>query len=640
MATRSGVHYLRGNKVERSPHHLIVIDTETRRYDREKGEAHRLRLWAARYVRRHGWDKRQEYEHDHWGHDPGELADYVESLCHRKATLWLFAHNLGFELAVTMLPLLLIERGWELGEHALHADQPWARMSKGALHLVLTDSASWLPKPVKVIAQELGTSKLRMPDWGAPEEEWLTYCRRDVEIETEAICQLMDWWEAARLGNWSITGAQTGWNAMRHMPERREILIDDDPVARAFERRALYSGRREVWRVGQLDVGRYAEIDFRSAHATIAAHLPLPDKRRRRFDHMDPDDWRVRSGPGSIIAECEIAPRDGRYPVRIDRRVWHPIGRIRTVLCGPEIQEARRRGELLSIGPGYEYRISGHMSRWASWILAVLADEVEGVPPMGRMAAKGWSRSVIGKWAGHTSEKYFERPSHIDGWAIERGSRSSDHAPVVKLHLGGKCEWFAKDQWQQDAFPAVLAWVQSVTRLLLGRLMDSLQGGRVVQCNGDSCLVRIDDGAELSWDGDAIWPLEARIKRIARRVTVISPQHLVLDDERKLSGIPGSAVQLDDGRWVWDSWPRFHRQIEAARPGEYLREERHADLSHVPIARWVWENGATTAPEADVTATGATVLCPTPTPWVPGLLLALRAAQHPSLLKVTKAAGG
>ena len=640
MRHTAQVHWMRGNKVERSPHHLVVIDTETRRYDRAKGEAHRLRLWAARYTRRHGWDKRQAYEHEHWGRTAAELVDYVESLCHRKATLWLFAHNLGFELAVTMLPLLLLERGWELGDHALHSNKPWARLRKGALALVLADSASWLPEAVRNIATELGTSKLKMPDWEAPEGEWLTYCRRDVGIESDAIVQLLDWWEGERLGNWSLTGASTGFNAMRHMPERRPILIDPDPDAREFERRAIYGGRREVWRVGQLDVSRYAEIDFRSAHATIAAHLPLPEKRRRAFTSMDPDDWRVTSGSGSIIAECELAPRDGRYPVRIDRRVWHPTGRVRTVLCAPEIQEARRRGELLSIGPGYEYRVGGHMSRWGRWVLSVLAGEEPNVPPMGRMAVKGWSRSVPGKWAGHTSEMYWERPSHIDGWGIETGSRRRDHAPVTILHMGGTAQWFARDVWQNDAFPAVLAWIQSVCRVLLGRLIDQFGADRVMQCNTDSLLVECEEDGSVSWDAAPLWPLVPVVKRVARRVTVISPQHLVLDDERKMAGIPGTAVQRDDGVWVWDSWPKFRRQIEAARPGEYLREERHADLSAVPIARWVWENGATTAPETAVTAAGETVLCAEPVPWVPGLVLRLRSPQHPSLERVTEAGAG
>src|SRR5579863_1211207 len=114
MARSQKVHYLRDNQIERSPSRLIVFDTETRWQQTNAGEVHTLRVWVSRTLTRGGTPKHTLTNRLDSGTTVEELAETVESIAQDDCTTWLFAHNLGFDLTTTRLPLLLIARGWTL----------------------------------------------------------------------------------------------------------------------------------------------------------------------------------------------------------------------------------------------------------------------------------------------------------------------------------------------------------------------------------------------------------------------------------------------------------------------------------------------------------------------------------------------
>src|SRR3981081_4156129 len=139
------IHNLPHNSSERVPGRCLFFDTETRPSFDAGEERHTLRLWHAELVERRG-PSRKKPRADAWsGHTAEQLAAAVEDACRYGETLWLWAHNLGFDLAVTQLPLVLVARGWEIGQHALTGPSPWIRMRQGRRSVTMVDSVSWLP---------------------------------------------------------------------------------------------------------------------------------------------------------------------------------------------------------------------------------------------------------------------------------------------------------------------------------------------------------------------------------------------------------------------------------------------------------------------------------------------------------------
>jgi hypothetical protein len=634
MTRTPKIHTLRDNKAERSPARLIVLDTETQWRISDGRELHTLRCWVARTIVRNRAGARTEGYADFNGTDAGALADHIDAQCDGLVTTWLFAHNLGFDLIVTRLVLLLLDRGWVIGRHALTLDSPWLQMSHGRRRLTMADSFSWLPTSVERLGRELGIDKPALPDNADTLIDWLERCAADVAITAAALEQLLDWWDRNRLGCWSLTGAATGWNAYRHRRETSQVTIDPDPDGRAFERRAINAGRREVWRTGELPRSRYVEIDLERAHLTAARCFLLPQRRGNAFGPIPLDDVRLRAHQYAPIAEVTVSTETPRYPLVAGGRTWYPVGTFRTILCGPEIAEAQRRGELVAVHRGIIYRNGATMTRWAHWVAAMLDGNVDDVPPMAMLAAKSWSRRVPGKWATRTSQTLETLPSIEQGWRIERGVHHPSGHRCTMLHLGGSMEVLLQDQEADDSFPAVLAWVQSLTRVAISRLVDHFGDARMVSVNTDGIIVRAQRGPNLDHLATLCAPFTPRVKGVYHTVEVLSPQHLILDGKPRLSGIPQSAGAAGGSSYAWQTWPSFSRQLEQGSTDGYLRDARTVHLDHVPVNRWRLEDGSTRPPRAAPAGPGGPRwVHPYSDPsWPAGA--ALSPAQHPMLAKV------
>lgn len=624
-------HYLRANHREASPHRVLVFDTETTPHQAGSTILHTLACWQSRLTLRHGRSNAGVVEQDEGGTTAAALAELVERHTDPKETLWVFAHNLGFDLAVTRLPVLLLERGWELTQHALASDAPWARLRKGTRRITLANSASYLPTTVYELGRLTGLDKLPLPaadDLVALRER----CRRDVAITATALLELMDWWDEQRLGNWSVTGPATGWSAYRHIPMGVKVLITPDPEAQAFERRALLAGRREAWRVGEQPEGFYLDLDIEHAHLTAAATQALPYQRMKAFDALPLDTPYLRAQSMDVLAEATLRTDTSRYPLPLPHGIVYPTGVFRTVLAGPELREARERGELESIGAGFLYRSGAHMARWGAWLQEQLETPQIGVSGAVAAALKGWSRSVPGRWAGRTSEVLTEYADRRPGWWLEHGTWGPERWPVSYLTIAGTQYVLRRDIEGDNSFPAVLAWIQSWTRVWLGRLID-IAGPAVLQCNTDGLICDAEQlarrfrvtlrgrtvtgaGAErqlahvLGAMNDAIAPARVRIKRTARRVRVIGAQHVELDDERRLAGIPREAADLGALRFRYWSWPSLQGQLLEGDGGGFRQHQVDADLSHVPVNRYVLADDSTAPPVAHIDPSGTQELLP------------------------------
>lgn len=624
------VHYLRHNKRETSPSRLLVFDTESRYVQDGKVETHTLAVWCAKLIVRNGEAYGRGEDADHAGTTADALAALVERAARGRRTLWVFAHNLNFDLAVTSLPVRLAARGWELTQNALATDAPWCRMRLGRHRVTIADSASWLPRSVAELGVAVGIRKPALPPQD-DDQAVLDRCRADVEITSAALCELMDWWDDERLGNWSVTGPSTGWSAMRHMPAPQRVVIDPDPDARAFERSALMGGRREAFRVGHFEGAAYADLDLVHAHLSVCAEYALPYRRLSRFASLGLDSAWLDSPSLDVLAECVVRPQAPRYPLRTPRGVFYPVGEFQTVLAGPELREARARGELRSIGAGYVYQVIHHMRPWALWAARILDGEVRGVPAVARIAVKGWSRTVPGRWAARTSEEVMRLPDLRDGWAVEHGTLEPGHRPAAFVTFGGEQRVYARDQESDDSFPAVLAFVQSHTRVLLGRVLDAL-GTAALQCNTDGVVARTAwRGAIVERVQDAAAPLRVAVKARARSVDVYGPQQVVFGTEPRLSGVPRTATAMGDLRFRYWSWPRLRTQIERGRPDVYERRELETDLSAVPVNRWRMADGECRPVVARSAAVPAGTILAPPTDWIVTGALDRSKPQHPQL---------
>src|SRR6185437_9812173 len=455
----AAVHYLNSNDATWTPPALITLDTETR-VVQEYPEVQELRCWHVRADYRQG-ARRLPGEHaEGGGVTSSDLARRVSKWAKRWSEVWLYCHNLNFDLAVTRLPLLLSGLGWQTADMAVDGASPWMILTCDTTKLVITDSHAIWPVKLEELSAAVDIVKPPLPEGDDP-AAWLARCAADTLILHTALLTAMDYHDTNQLGRWALTGASIGWNTMRHLqtaktskkartarqrlglspvdPAAQPIVIDPDPAALAHDRLAVYGGGRQTWRHVRLPAGAYHEVDFERAYQTVMARCALPRKRGRWFDSL-PLDSPLIDDPcqqWGIIAEVELETSSPRWPCRVQvsaaaldpghehdqtgmptgsrTRVFYPVGRFRTILASPDIAEARRLGCLKAVYRGQVHQLGFAVRPWAIWSLT--AQDDPATPAVVRMALKHQGRAVAGKWAQRSWTKTVIGASTTYGWS-------------------------------------------------------------------------------------------------------------------------------------------------------------------------------------------------------------------------------
>lgn len=647
------VHYLKASKTTWSPAALYVLDTETKTIVQGDTEIEQLRLWCAQIIDRRGPVGNNREAQWTRGTTAVGLARSVTNASALRPTLWLFAHNLGFDLVTTRLPLHLLALGWEVGDFALNSDTPFMRLHMGKRSLTMVDSVAFLYASIRDLGAMIGRKKPALPRQNASEAVWLRRCRADVAILSGALVAMLDWHDKHAGGYWSITGTSTAFGHMKRRLPDKAIVIDPDPDGQRRDRAALYGGRRQCWRIGTFRGRRYLDVDIAAAYPTMATVLPVPIRRVERFESIPLDHPVLDRDDLGILARVKVKVDRARYPVRLGDATWHPTGEFWTTLAHPEIAAARRRGELVQIGAGELHQLAPVLAGWAHWILSQRDQHNTTVPAVVKHAAKIWGRTVIGRFGGHTWTRTELGDSPVQGWGYEPGVNASTGMPGGLVDLGGRRYWTEQAEGAANAYPAITAWVESAVRNALAEVIDGIGEGAVVFANTDGLVVAetmlntpaahgsvsVPDGlrgqartrAVLDAVSALVAPLRVVVKHQTTTLSVQGPTHVRLGAQRKLAGIPADADEQSPGRFAFRAWPTMTWQMAGGDDRGYHRPMMLRTIDGPYPAGWVLDDGTVLPPHAYVTDAGETRLASWPrTPGRPAHRT-LTGAQHPYL---------
>lgn len=616
-------HWLRRNEGSRSPHRVLILDTETRPQGRMPAEEHRLRWWHARHHRRHVDRPRGPVFADYAGTTADELAAVVDKIAIAKHSLWIYTHNLGFDMQITRLPEGLYNLGWKIVDIGITGRSPWIRMGCGRRRIVFADSGSWLPAPLADVGPLVGVDKPVVEDWhNATDEEIAVRCLADVVILSGAMITIMDWWDEYDMGRWQWTGPGCGWAAFRHKFLTAKVLMDPDPVRLSLERQAIYGGRREAYRVGDLGPGRYADLDFEAAYPQIASYLPLPRRPIARVPYMTAEAYAKLPTDWGVLSECVVTTSRPVVPCRVDGHVLYPVGTFKTVLAGPDIAGAIEYGATVKLGDTIIYQLEPFLSEWGKWITRVINGSEQGVPAVVRMWGKHVSRTVIGRFAMRKQRTEDWGEACWPDWHAEPGTDLDTGCEVIDLHACGRHLRVYRDAEPENVFPAVTAWIEAECRQALARAMDACPPGSVVQCDTDGFMLDLSGewgtasaagSASVSAVGtgtpaaelpppvpERIGRLRIRVKGLYRNAVILGPQQVTLGDSRRIAGVPRSFTPLSELTYHGWAWPGYSWQLANSKPGIYLRPHVTVSLRGPYGTRWIGANGGTVAPRLSV----------------------------------------
>lgn len=586
-------HWLTPGGKTKTPSCVISFDTETSEIDAGDHTVQKLRCWDAIVRQRHLTGKRSTVTTHRAGESAPALCDLVEANTATQPEVWVIAHNVSFDLAVTSLPFLLVDRGWTLDAFHLGDESTWWVLKLERRKVIITDSWSWLRCGLTEAAADINRRKLRLPGQHDSLTDWHRRCKHDAEILDELMVTLMDWWDEHQLGAFGITGAACGWRTLRAVIKPKKVLVGPEGERTDYERRAVYGGWKDVFGVGEFHDTWMADWDINAAYPTSAAAFALPmtpEKPWTDTQHLlsaDPPAGR------DYIAEVEITTHVPCAPCRIDKEIWYPVGTFRTVLTGPEVRYVQTVADSVTVLNYRAYRVGFALADWAAWCLTIQYATADEVPPVVSRVAKGWGRSVIGRFASRTSRVISEQPSLHAGWHLSTGHDLDTGRVLDFISIGGVEQTICRDLDGSDVFPAVLAFVEAHTRVALAQILATRDPRLVLQCNTDGWWEMKADRRSDYTPAGIPWPFRVSRKALERRLLVRGPNHVLTPSERRYAGIPAEAI--DDGHqgMKWHDWPGLRWQLEHGATGEYHRPERAVTLAEHYVRRWVLTSGET-----------------------------------------------
>ncbi len=586
--------WITGNKGNGQPSNLLFFDTETivDHADPDTGEEWvKLRLGHAVAVRRekNGTSRRKVRNFDcqecFW--------EFLLSRTHPRLPLWCFAHNLGFDLPIIGFFERLADRriGFSIDEVDFNPgviDAEETRQFRGLFigndpptlascfcpsgaKIIFCDTLNYWRLPLDVLGEAIGYKKMRMPQWTAPDSEWLFYCRRDVEILEKSITGLMDWHRQNNLGNWGITQASMSMNAYRHRFYTEEIEQHENVEVKKLERKAYYGGLLEMFYQGTVHRPVYS-LDVNSQYPSVMRREDFPCELICSSLDYGHTKLPIEELTPAHVATVLIKTDDETFPHRSELGTIFPHGEYWTTLCGPELMRAKHAGCIHAVREWSYYRMANLFRDFVDFFYGQRLKAQKNGDKVGDLFAKIFLNSLYGKF-GQMTPKWLavdELPNQrcedfthmtqqeVAEWmAFDRpfGDESYDSIDgetgnVIELRrLGNRWEYRTERKEHHKSFPAIAAWVTAYAREFMRHLMKVVGHKNYYYCVTDALFV---NGVGLrrlrksGWiDSEKIGKLE--IEKKADSATFRAIHHYELGSKIKFGSRKRSAETFRDG---------------------------------------------------------------------------------------------
>jgi hypothetical protein len=394
-----------------------------------------------------------------------------------------------------------------------------------------------------VDAANYGLARLATPRRGVDSSA------RCIDFARRAVSTLAD--DAA--GSWQPTAASQAMATWRHAHQTVLSLVDASVKASHLLEDCSYGGRCEAHRLGTIARTVY-HLDVRCMYASCYQSQRLPVAPTAAGQSglcprtLNPE--RARR----MAARVLLATTRPVYPVRDKRTqltVW-PVGTFETTLAGPELAYALRAGHVQAIERWVEYQCEPLLASYGDWVLGLI-DRCSDDADM-RAWAKQLAVSIVGKFCQRdlawVNAPFPREHPWMGEWDVRRGDLVWEHwRSVAGITQKRICRG-----WSFHAMPAVAAWITSMARVELLRLIDRAGWEHTLYYDTDSLIVDAEGMKRLCMNGE-VRPSVAgalQVKGVHREGYIYGIKAYTLDGVLTLAGrlplpLPGAEMRSGSG---------------------------------------------------------------------------------------------
>ncbi len=509
-----------------------------------------------------------------------ELWAWVCGKARKESTLYILAHNIHYDLAVSGGYRYLEEEGWDVEIPYAKGKVYIMKARKEKKKLIFLSTTNFFPTSVKEIGELIGKPKLSVDFDRCNMDELSRYCRRDVEIIRDAMLEYMEFVRENNFGEFAPTLSGQAWKAYRHKGMKTKIWVHGNEEALQMEREAFYGGRNECFYIGQVQEDEVYELDINSAYAYSMMVHEFPTNLVRCESNIPVSRIRKLLERYLVIADVLILTREPAYPLRFDGKVIYPVGAFRTVLATPELERALRCDDIVKIFRVAVYEKGRIFEGFIHEMIEMRKKyEAEGNLIYADIAKK-MANSLYGKFAEQRFQWKLLGENEKEKWSYEEGW-DEVHQERFRLVFWGKKVWLGTEPTlAPDAFPAIAAHITSYLRSLLWSYILLAGKENVIYCDTDSLIVNRTGKERLSRFLNDTEEGRLKVRKILRGLEIWGKKELLAENEVRLKGIPKTAQRIGEDTWEFELFPGVAMFLQKRAPSGYFTEKVIRTINH------------------------------------------------------------
>lgn len=543
-------HNIQGNAGTEIPTNLLFFDCESRSgFRKGKREVQTLtwRLGCAIACRiERGKVTRREVLQTTKKED---LFAFIDSRQLARSPLWVFAHNLHFDLTQACFWKELEEGRYSLGpipgngaDERVRGKKSWRGklclepspcflVTMGNTGLVnWVDTSNYWPSALYKIGEKYNLPKGEMPGFCSPNSDWFPYCLRDCEIIEKAIVDLLLRWKKADLGVFQKTSAALSLQSFRHTelkgkhnPKGFVISVNHNEEHSALERESYYGGYTSPFYVGLIThpedevpfipslttrdlvpsaIGPLVKIDCNGLYPFCMKRGLYPTKRVKYTHSISPKELAHISQGLGACARVRLDTPEEEYPLRHEEHLQYARGEFWTTLCGAELTRAMRAKHVKQVGEVLLYSLDAIFERWVDYWntrkheATVAEDEAE------REFSKLIMNSLSGKFAQTSKgwkDAHHREAKELWGQWVEVDADTGKS--VTCRGVAGHVQVKQEGEELAHVFPAISAFITASGREYMRDIRALCPQNTVYYQGVDSLILSLSAYAELDRRG-------------------------------------------------------------------------------------------------------------------------------------------
>lgn len=548
-------HYIRKSHRQTMPKRYLVLDAETEYEQKGPTQFHRMKLAWTCYVRR---DRDRGVTGEHWRYWKSAylLWKYVDKLSFDKDPLYIFGHNIFFDLQCSDFFRYFTLWGWKR-DFIYDSGTTYILCIKNDSRTIkIISTTNYFVASLDSLGAMLGIGKGH-PDFGIADEDYLScYCFRDVEITVAIVEYYIKYIVDNDLGSFGMSRASQAYRAYRHRFMNHRIMHHNNSKLQELERQAYYGGRTECFQLGKVGNGPFVKLDVNSMYPFIMKHFAMPTVPT---DYMEaPGIKTVRRilESQSMIAEVELKTDEPMYAVRWRDKVVFPVGKFRTFLCSEGLEQAIERGHLIRVLRAGTYEREIIFEEYVDFFYNKRQEEKAAGNRPGEQACKIFLNALYGKF-GQT-ESIVEDVEYIDDYAYSREETSiqgSNDVEIITSLMGVKTTECGKRPIEGSVL-SIPAHVTEYGRMLLWSFIERAGMDNVLYVDTDSITMRVRDVKRMQSEMDNKKLGFLKIEDQFNSLTINGLKDYATEKEVKLKGVPKSAIEVAPRVYEYDYFPR------------------------------------------------------------------------------------